>query len=153
MEPVRIRLLGSFWLARGKQEITLPTQKTKELLAYLVLHRGRLHPREQLAELFWGDLGRQKAYNNLRRALGERYLISHRDEVGFNAAVTSGHAAPPILLLKLGIIDFSHSYPLELDYTMETLEKQYWLLKPPPAPRHFKNLPSLKISLFPRRFL
>jgi DNA-binding SARP family transcriptional activator/Tfp pilus assembly protein PilF len=121
MEPLRIWLLGCFRLAWADQPIELPSRKTRGLLAYLVLQRGRLCPRERLAELFWGHLGGCQARNNLRYTLstlrhaleeaGLRpadYIISESGSLGFNRQspywldveafedlIESAHQAPP----------------------------------------------------------
>jgi tetratricopeptide (TPR) repeat protein len=91
MRLLQIHLFGSFELQKQNQRLTeLPTQKMKSLFAYLVTQRRSSHPREVLAELFWGDWGADKARSNLRyslsvlrRHLGE-YLLIERHQVGFN---------------------------------------------------------------------
>jgi len=45
------------------------TQKTGLLLAYLAYYRKRVHPREELAELFWPDSDVEACRTNLRVAL------------------------------------------------------------------------------------
>lgn len=91
MRPLEIRLLGGFEIhKRGRPPPELPTQKIKSLFAYLVTHRHRSHPREVLAELFWGELGAEKAKNNLRYTLSilhhelAPYLVIERHQVSFN---------------------------------------------------------------------
>jgi len=83
--------LGGFTLYQGEQPLPeLPTQKIKSLFAYLTIHRQRSHPREVLAELLWGELGADKAKNNLRYALSilrrtfGPYLHIERHQVSFN---------------------------------------------------------------------
>ena len=87
-----MRFLGGFELYEDKQLLPdLPTRKVKSLFAYLVMHRDRSHPREQLAELFWGELGADSARNNLRYALSilRRVVGAHlaidRQQVRFRA--------------------------------------------------------------------
>ena len=79
-EPVlTIRLLGSFQVAWGGQPITgLDQARLQELLAYLVLHRGRPVPRRSIAFLFWPDSTDKQALTNgrhlwhrLRKAMPE----------------------------------------------------------------------------------
>ena len=74
------------------------TRTIQMLLAYLVLERSRLHPREVLADLFWGEYDEARARSCLNTALWRlrkalepevtpngRYLVtSHTGEVGFN---------------------------------------------------------------------
>jgi DNA-binding SARP family transcriptional activator len=70
MGSLKISLLG---VARIDHE-GLPngpqlTRSVKALLGYLALFRRRIHPREVLAGLFWGDSSEDRARNSLRTAL------------------------------------------------------------------------------------
>jgi DNA-binding SARP family transcriptional activator len=74
------------------------TRRVKALLAYLLLHRHRIHPREVLAGLFWGDHSEERARSclstalwRLRRVLepegtarGAYLVTTPMGEVGFN---------------------------------------------------------------------
>jgi DNA-binding SARP family transcriptional activator len=52
--PLEIRVLGELAVARGTKELPLPgSKKTRALLGYLVVARGRPQPRQRLCELFW----------------------------------------------------------------------------------------------------
>jgi DNA-binding SARP family transcriptional activator len=69
---LRISLLGSLRLAVDQAAAPVPrlaTQKATSLLAYLVTRRGREHPRESLAELFWPDRPATNARRSLHTAL------------------------------------------------------------------------------------
>jgi oligopeptide transport system substrate-binding protein len=69
-QTLKIRTLGEFELCRGDTALSLPaTIKACSLLAYLVLHRDRACPREQLADLLWPDRSRDKALHSLSTAL------------------------------------------------------------------------------------
>ena len=98
MQTLRIYLLGNVELHLGSKRLGgFATKKSKALFAYLVLGKGKLFSREQLADVFWGDLPESRA----RRALStdlwrignllkdggadpDAYLISDSDTVGFN---------------------------------------------------------------------
>ncbi len=98
MQTLRIYLLGNVELHLGSKRLGgFATKKSKALLAYLVLGKGKLFSRELLADVFWGDLPEARA----RRALStdlwrignllkdggadpDAYLISDSDTVGFN---------------------------------------------------------------------
>jgi len=77
--PVRIELFGGLRIAGAGQRVErLPLQKAASLLAYLVVHAGRLHPRDGLVEMLWPDgtldAGRNSlstALWTLRKALGD----------------------------------------------------------------------------------
>jgi predicted ATPase/DNA-binding SARP family transcriptional activator len=66
----RIELLGALSAARGDRAISrFPTQKVAGLLAFLALHPGRDHPREELAERFWPEADAEQGRVSLRTAL------------------------------------------------------------------------------------
>src|SRR5215211_2574902 len=88
-----VRVTHDNWLT----EIKL-TRDIQALLAYLLLHRHRIHSREVLAGMFWGEHTQEKSHGSLNTALWKlkkllepqgipvgTYLISnHSHEVGFN---------------------------------------------------------------------
>src|SRR5512141_1245168 len=85
----RLSLLGRFNLEQHGRVVRLRTRKEEGLLAYLVLHPGS-HPREVLAELYWGDTPEEQAKGSLRAALadlraalGPDALLSDRVAVQF----------------------------------------------------------------------
>src|ERR1700675_3189640 len=64
------RLFGSFQVWREEQLLDcLVSGKVCELLCYLLIKRGRPHPRETLAGLFWGDSTTAQSRKYLRKAL------------------------------------------------------------------------------------
>ena len=71
MKPeIRITLFGRFSVRCGDQLLLDHTpHRAQELLAYLVLHRGRAHPREALADLLWPAGESQNSRKYLRQAL------------------------------------------------------------------------------------
>ena len=88
-----VRVTHNNWLT----EIKL-TRDIQALLAYLLLQRHRIHSREALAGIFWGEYTQEKSHGSLNTALWKlkkilepkgipagTYLISgHSHEVGFN---------------------------------------------------------------------
>ncbi|MCS7190189.1 MAG: tetratricopeptide repeat protein, partial [Fimbriimonadales bacterium] len=94
---IRARLLGEFEVeVEGRRVARFRTQRTAHLLAYL-LRYPRLHERETLARLFWGELADEAALNNLRVSLSSlrgvleppgtlrgSVLIATRRQVGLN---------------------------------------------------------------------
>ncbi len=83
MASLRVQLLGGLVISEGDHPLpALPTEKSKLLFAYLLTHRKSSQPREVLAELFWGDLGADKARNNLRYVLSvlRRALEAYRGD-------------------------------------------------------------------------
>jgi len=94
VNPVHFRFLGPLEISCGDRALSKPpTLKSQSLLAYLVLHRERPQPREQLAEMFWGDRPERKARRSLATALwhirrclpDETLLLSDSHTVQFNA--------------------------------------------------------------------
>ena len=54
----------------------LPRRRAKALLAYLALPPERVHPRDKLAALLWGDLSDEHARQTLRQALATLRRVS-----------------------------------------------------------------------------
>ena len=70
MATLQVRLFGRFSLARDGQALpTLGPHKVQEVLAYLLLFRGRPHARETLAGVLWGDTTTAQSKKHLRQAL------------------------------------------------------------------------------------
>src|SRR5579884_339552 len=70
MVQTRVRVLGRFSLELGQiTASSLPTQKARALLAYLVAHRQSDVARERLLDLLWSDATPDVAKNGLRSAL------------------------------------------------------------------------------------
>jgi DNA-binding SARP family transcriptional activator len=96
---LRICLFGSLNIHRGeiREQVKL-TRNTQELLAYLLVFRRRMHPREVLANVFWKDIPQERARNclntavwRLRRVLegggvtpGTYVMSNPSGELGFN---------------------------------------------------------------------
>ena len=88
-----VRVTHNNWLT----EETL-TRELQSLLAYLLLQRYRVHSRDVLAGIFWGEQSQEKARGSLSTALwklkkalepdgipsGTYLKINHPGEVGFN---------------------------------------------------------------------
>lgn len=70
MSVLRISLFGRVRVVHdgGPAEAEV-TRTVQALLAYLLVHRHRHHPREALAGLFWGDRNQARARGCLRTAL------------------------------------------------------------------------------------
>jgi DNA-binding SARP family transcriptional activator len=99
MTTLRICLFGSVRIshARWDAEVKI-TRAVQTLLAYLLLYRHRIHPREVLVGLFWGEYSEERARSclsttlwRLRRALepgdttkGTYLVTTPTNEVGFN---------------------------------------------------------------------
>lgn len=93
MPTLRVRLLGGFRLRMDGSPLPRPgTRKACALLAYLLVHRDRAHPREVLAGLFWPDHPTDKALRSLSTALwhirnvlpGDEYILAGPQTVSFN---------------------------------------------------------------------
>jgi DNA-binding SARP family transcriptional activator len=76
MSKLRITLFGKFsvWQANQKLDI-IEARKLQEMLSYLLLFRDHSHPRESLAELFWGDNSSTQSKKYLRQALWQLQSI------------------------------------------------------------------------------
>ncbi len=91
------------WLRRGKQEVELPP-KAFQVLRYLIEHRDRLVPKQELMQAVWKDTfvtddALVQAVTAIRRALGDeaghpRYIRTKaRMGYQFTAAVEAGEPA------------------------------------------------------------
>ncbi|MCS7197866.1 MAG: AAA family ATPase [Candidatus Bipolaricaulota bacterium] len=69
MARLEIRLFGEVEVYLDEHLIKFPTQKAKELFAYLVLHYRHAHPRATLAGLLWPASDEERAQANLRQTL------------------------------------------------------------------------------------
>lgn len=70
MSKLRLNLFGKFSVQRDTHFVKgLDASKEQELFSYLLIHRGRSHPRETLASLLWGDTSTERAKKYLRQAL------------------------------------------------------------------------------------
>mgnify|MGYP001350331172 CR=1 FL=1 len=100
MNTLEITLFGALSVQSADAPLTqFPSGKIKHLFAYLLLNRHAVHPREQLAGLFWGDENDHRARHCLNTALwrlnrilaqpGPRtpsYLRVDAQNIGFNTA-------------------------------------------------------------------
>jgi len=71
---LEVRLLGSPSLASDGSPVRLHSAKTLALLTYLSVESGRVHSREKLAGLLWGESSEARARQSLRQAL---YSLRH----------------------------------------------------------------------------
>ena len=70
MPRCQLDLLGGWSLTvEDGAELSLPTRKDRQLLAYLAVHHGQLLPRERLANLLWADRADAQARDSLRQSL------------------------------------------------------------------------------------
>jgi hypothetical protein len=102
---LRLYTFGGLRIERDGQPLQLPTQKARELLAYLIAFRERPHSRSVLAGTLWPDLPEDQAC--LCRLLTE---------------ATAQEAAPTIkhLAEALGVS------PATLNTNLSTLRRQGW---------------------------
>ena len=99
MGRLRIYLLGTLRIIHdGHPEEMKLARSVRGLFAYLVLFRERIHARETLSGLFWGDSSEDRAHSSLSTALwrlrktlepkgiprGTYLLSTGTGEVGFN---------------------------------------------------------------------
>jgi predicted ATPase/DNA-binding SARP family transcriptional activator len=85
------RFLGKFDIRINGTSIELPARKAQSLLAYLMMTRGTLHRREQLAGILWPDSEESSGRSRLRytiwqlrKAVGEEYFVSDKISITFN---------------------------------------------------------------------
>ncbi len=82
MVRLEIKLLGEIEVSLDGQLVKFPTQKAKELFAYLVLHHQSAHPRAPLAGLLWPETDEARAKANLRQTLARlRKMLGPENEL------------------------------------------------------------------------
>jgi len=89
VHALQVQLFGSMEMRAGERVLLKPpTLKSQSLLAYLLVHRRRPHPRERLADMFWGERPQEKAHHSLatalwhiRRCLGDGFILSDQTSV------------------------------------------------------------------------
>lgn len=70
MSSLNVRLFGKFEVQCGEQDLAgLDAPKVQELFSYLLLYRGRAHPRETLSSLLWPDVPTSDSRKCLRQVL------------------------------------------------------------------------------------
>jgi DNA-binding SARP family transcriptional activator len=73
---LHIQLFGRFQVFCDERPLKgLEGQKVRELLCYLLLHRHRPHPREQLASELWGNTTTDKTLKCLRQTLWQLHSV------------------------------------------------------------------------------
>ena len=70
MAMVEIRLLGGISVDVAGVPVDLPGRKDRALLAFLAAEPDKLHQREWLAGLLWGESPEKRARDSLKHALG-----------------------------------------------------------------------------------
>jgi ABC-type oligopeptide transport system substrate-binding subunit/DNA-binding SARP family transcriptional activator len=85
-----VHLLGPPRISRDGQPITIPGHRPLALLAYLLVS-GEAHSRQHLVDLLFDNADDPRAslrwtLSKLRRAIGARYILSDRQQIGFDFA-------------------------------------------------------------------
>jgi DNA-binding SARP family transcriptional activator len=77
MGILTVRLFGKMQIRRGDRVLgDLGSRKAQELFAYLLIHRQRLHCREALASLLWGNSTTAQSLKYLRQALWQLQILT-----------------------------------------------------------------------------
>lgn len=71
MTRVEIRLLGKYQVLIAGQDVPLPRNKMRALLAHLAVESQRAHERSALAGLLWPDMPQRSALRNLTNTLSQ----------------------------------------------------------------------------------
>jgi DNA-binding SARP family transcriptional activator len=103
--PLSIRLLGRFLVERDGQAVGgFSTDKTRALLAYLVIENDRSHRRQALAGLLWPEYPEAAARTSLRTALANlRHVLGDRQ------------ADPPFLYITRQVIGINPESKIWVD--------------------------------------
>ncbi|MGD2049793.1 MAG: BTAD domain-containing putative transcriptional regulator, partial [Chloroflexota bacterium] len=105
MAQLNISLLGTFQVTLdGRPQSAFETDKTRALLAYLVVESNRPHRREALATMLWPNYSDQAARNSLRQTL---YRLRQ--------AIVDQENSVPHLLVSVHDVQFNSSSEHWLD--------------------------------------
>jgi DNA-binding SARP family transcriptional activator len=92
VSTLRIRLFGSLDLERdGHPLAAFPSRKSRDLFAYLAVHRQSPHAREQLAGVFWGESAEDRARHALNTTLWRIHRVLGDDRQGMYLRVSAQH--------------------------------------------------------------
>ena len=105
---ISVRLLGSLQVQRDDQVLDgLNARKVQELFAYLLLYRGRPHPRQVLAGLLWPERTNEQSMKNLRHALWPLQSVL---DCGVLQIDTDCLSLNPGSALWLDVMEFERAY-------------------------------------------
>ena len=105
MSQLEISLLGTFHITRDSIPISaFDTDKTRALLAYLVLEPDIPHRRDALAALLWPESAQKAGLSSLRNALSN-----------LRKTIGDHEADPPYLLITRETIQFNRNCDYRLD--------------------------------------
>ena len=118
MPTFHIHMFGKFRVqCDGKVLAGLEAGKLQDLFGYLLINRGRAHPREALAVNLWADNDTHHAKKHLRQTLWEL-------QTALDAGSSSGH--PQIILADPDWIQLNPNVSLWID--IAAFEQAYCLL-------------------------
>ena len=69
MSALRVCMFGRFEVSAGADRSVLEGRRQRELLAFLLLHRGHPWPREMLVDSIWGEGESEQLHKALRQSL------------------------------------------------------------------------------------
>jgi DNA-binding SARP family transcriptional activator len=104
-----VRCLGPLEILHDGRDLgPVPNRRARSLLRYLLLHRGRVTPKEALMDLFWPDAEPAAARNNLNVAVHglRRYLRAADGHDGHVLFQGDGYLLNPELDLRVDLDEF-----------------------------------------------
>lgn len=69
VERLKLGFLGKLEISLEGEEVRIPSQKVRALLAYLAMEAGKSHDRSFLAGMFWPDSSEKSARDSLRQTI------------------------------------------------------------------------------------
>lgn len=124
-----VTLFGKFSVRYGSEHLLEHTPyRAHELLAYLILHRGKAHPREVLAETLWGEREGEHLRKCLRQTLW--HLHAGLVPIGERRVARLLHVEPewvevvPDGVEGLDVASFERTFSLARGWKGESLEAE-----------------------------
>ena len=116
MTELSIQLFGKFTIqADGERLDSFDSSKVQELLAYLLIHRNRPHPRETLAEMLWEASSTAQSKKYLRQAIWQlQQSLSTPDDEPLLLAEPGWIQISPDASYRLDVAEFEEAFELVL---------------------------------------
>jgi DNA-binding SARP family transcriptional activator len=104
LTKLHIHCLGAFQASLDGEPLAFDTDKSRALLAYLVIESALPQHRARLAGLLWSDTPEKRALHNLRQALSSLRKLLQDDT-----------RAIPFLLIQRDTVQINHQSDIWVD--------------------------------------
>ncbi|MBQ8963710.1 MAG: winged helix-turn-helix domain-containing protein, partial [Clostridia bacterium] len=123
-DTVRITMMGSFLIYINEQRVENPVSKSRKgtaLMEYLVLHRGRSVPNQQLLHALWPEHSVSNPENALKTLVSRMRTLLNQMSEGLGSCIVSDRGAyhwqslPGMRIDALELMELFDAAPQERD--------------------------------------